>query len=111
MSDLNKMSKAAVVEMLQKRAQLALELDAFDKEYPDVFCGVKIDYERDLHIFGTEVFKQIADVLGKKYKISPYSEEEKDDFPYLGTIYFWYEYAGKKWKVFALYSDESEEVN
>ena len=111
MSDLKEMSKKAVEEMLQKRAQLALELDELDKQFEDVFCGVHLDTERVLHIYKTETLKEIANKLEVPVVVDPYLEEDKERLhPYLGQMWFPFECCGKKWKVFALYEDESEVV-
>lgn len=111
MSDLKEMSKKAVEEMLQKRAQLALELDELDKQFVDVFCGVHLDTERVLHIYKPEILKEIANKLEVPVVVDPYLEEDKERLhPYLGQMWFPFECCGKKWKVFSLYEDESEVV-
>lgn len=109
MSDLKEMSKAAVEEMLQKRAQLALELDALDKEYPDVFCGMHLDTKRVLHIYQISRLKEIAKILEVPVAVAEYEDKENMQ-PYLGRLWFPFECCGKKWQVFALYEDESEVV-
>ena len=102
--------KKPVVRMLEKRAELALEMDLLDKEYPDVFCGVAVDYERTLHIYQPKTLRKMAEILGKAVKVEPYTEEQIKDFTYHGQVSFMFEYAEKKWKVFSLYADESEVV-
>jgi len=111
MSDLKEMSKAEVEEMLQKRAQLAVELNELDKQFEDVFCGVHLDTERVLHIYQTERLKEIANKLEVPVVVDPYSEEVREQMrPYLGRLWFPFECCGKKWQVFSLYEDESEVV-
>ena len=102
--------KKQVVRMLEKRADLALEMDMLDKEYPDVFCGVAVDYERTLHIYQPKTLRKMAEILEKPVKVEPYTEEQIKDFKYHGQVSFMFEYAGKKWRVFSLYEDESEVV-
>ena len=106
---IEEMNKKQIVAMLAERAQLALDTSMMDKQYPDVFCGVTLDVERTIHIYKPYNLKRIADILGKKVVIKPYSEDEISS-RYLGKMWFVFEYAGLKWKVFALYEDESEVV-
>lgn len=104
------MSKEQVVKMLETRADLAVLLDTFDKKYPDVFCGVTVDYERTLHIYQPKTLRKMAEILEQPVKVEPYTDEQIKDYTYRGQISFMFEYAEKKWKVFALYEDESEVV-
>lgn len=102
--------KNRVEMMLKARIGIALDMDDLDKRYPDVFCGVSLDVENVVHIYKTQTLKKIAEILGKKVVIKPYTEEEVKQYRYLGLMWFYYEYGGKKWRVYSLYEDESEVV-
>lgn len=104
------MSAEEVMDMLVMRAQNALDADQLDRQFEDVFCGIHLDTDRTLHIYRCDVFKEIAKKLEKKVVISPYTEEEKGDFTYLGLMYFDFSCCGLKWKVFSLYSSDAEVV-
>lgn len=82
--------------MLNMRAWLALECVSLDKKYEDVFCGLGLR-EYTIHIWKREIFKDIAELLGKEI-----FEEERDDSEYPTDIFFYEEMFGIKWKVFAL---------
>lgn len=111
MVKIEEMNKNQVEQMLQERCMLAVDLDDFDRKYPDVFCAVTLDVNYVVHVWQAECLRQIAKVLGEELVIRPYSEEEKELYPeYKGEIYFYYEYLGYRWRVHSLYSDESEVV-
>ena len=107
---IEEMNKMQVEAMLAERAQLALDTSRLDKQYPDVFCGVTLDVARTIHIYKPCNLKKIAEILGKKVVIKPYSKDEILGSRYLGKMWFVFEYAGLKWNVFALYENESEVV-
>lgn len=96
--------------ILEERANIALEMDNLDKRYPDVFCGLYLDLDHVIHVWKVAMVKQIAKVLGKEVVITPYSDDEKEKYGYLGEVYFYYEYGGQRWRVFAVYSNEKEMV-
>lgn len=110
MANIGEMNKEQVEEMLNKRAEIALASDGLEKMYPDVFCGVLLDYENTLHIYKTEDFRKIAKILEKEIMIKPYDEVERKKLTNLGEMGFYYEYSGKRWRVFTLYSDEREVI-
>lgn len=110
MANIGEMNKEQVEEMLNKRAEIALEMDDLEKDYPDVFCGVVLDYDNTLHIYKAEDFRKIAKILGKEIMIKPYEEEVRKNLRHLGEMGFYYEYSGKRWRVFTLYEDEREVV-
>lgn len=110
MSTVTNMSKEQVERMLTQRAKMAMVLDALDKEYPDVFCGMHLDTERVLHIYQASVFKEIAKILEAPVTVVQYVENKDKMNPYLGRMWFPFECCGKKWQVFVLYEDESEVV-
>lgn len=107
---IEEMNKEQIEAMLKARAQLALDVDDLDKRYPDIFCGVALDVERAIHIWKPETLRKMANILGEKVVIDPYTEEEVEAYRYLGTMWFSFEYAEKKWRVFSLYENESEVV-
>ena len=107
---IEEMSKEQIEEMLKTRALLAMDLDDLGNRYPDVFCGVILDVENVIHIWQPETLKKMANILGKTVVIEPYTEEEVEAYRYLGTMWFSFEYAEKKWRVFALYENESEVI-
>ena len=104
------MNKELVKGMLEERAMIALEMDKLDKRYPDVFCGVSLDVERAIHIWKPETLRKMANLLGEKVVIEQYTEEEVEAYRYLGKMWFSFEYAEKKWRVFSLYENESEVI-
>lgn len=110
MSDLKEMSRTEVEEMLIERVQFELDLDAFDKKYAGLFCGISAD--KGLHVFRAVNLKTMAAILGKEIIIKPYEQKdiEESQLPYKGKIFFEYECCGIIWEVFALYADESEVV-
>ncbi len=108
MVKIEEMNKEQVEDLLNARCDLAIEMGDFYDLCPGVFCGIRLDYENTLHIHETEDFKKIARILEKEFVVIPY--EDKGNFDYLGLLAFNYEYAGKNWRAFTLYRDESEVV-
>lgn len=107
---IEEMNKEQIETMLKERMQIALDMDDLDKRYPDVFCGVSLDVENVIHIYKPQVLRKMATILGEKVVVKPYTEEEVKEYRYLGKMCFYFEYGGKKWRVYSLYENESEVV-
>lgn len=110
MSTVTNMSKEQVEKMLTQRAEMAMALGEFDKEFEGVFCGTRLDTEHVMHIYQVSVFKEIAKILEVPVTVEQYVENKERMQPYLGRMWFPFECCGKKWQVFSLYEDESEVV-
>ena len=110
MSTVTNMSREQVEKMLTQRAEMAMALGEFDKEFEGVFCGTSLDTEHVMHIYQASVFKEIAKILEAPVTVVQYVENKDKMNPYLGRMWFPFECCGKKWQVYSLYEDESEVV-
>lgn len=95
-----------MITMLEEAARLKLLEEQFDKKYEWTFC---INPTNDIHVYGPENLKEMAKILNVPVKIKPFKERKEDDV-YLGIICFDFTCGGRKWEVYAHYTNESEVV-